>query len=1005
MAMSLTSRLKRLLGARPDVPADAPTVEGFVGDADSTGLNFRIAKADLTALQRGEAGGAAREQLVALDLLAEQGIATPLANGYRLSSFDATRLDREIADILDLPPRFPGEFHAHVWGNTTSSRFSVTPTLVLDGISAPIDRTGPLVDVGGQVYLLSPSALAAIDALDFHDSLPVDARTERANVELVALLQDARTLASSHEAELSDPGFVPTLAQFDNLSTARPSKVGLIAEQQDDGSLLLSPDLGVDASAEAFIRRRHQLESGNVVRIDDQLILLTDPQRAAVAEVIDKSHIPASHVKEFLRAPGDYFESDDVDVDISFGIRVEGIGLVVPMTFHEASESGIDWLATVDRLISPAALAESIVEQPELADVREKVAAARESGASTITVDDRVVDISDHDLVDEELEKAAARLEAQQPSVPSTPPSDLTVGMFIVESTDRGDVLRGLAATAARDHAPDLTGLRYAPYSHQEEGIKWISGLMRASLASPTEGPRIQGGLLADDMGLGKTFMTLAAVRDFNKQQVSTHGSAKPTLAVLPLSLIENWESEIEQFFEESPFSDIVVLQTDRDLSHFRRAGRSRETQIGESDLDESGMVKEEALRLSLRVGSAHGNHRLDTPGRLVIATYQTLSSYQLSLGQVEWGAVVFDEAQTIKNPETLASRAAKGLKADFKLLATGTPVENSLKDLWNLMDTAQPDLLGSWQQFRSTWVPSTDESSDRVLERGKDLRDEVGSFMLRRTKESVLSGLPTKTLHVGWTEEAPGDDAGIRLDERLAVTMPEPQRVAYDHVLDSHSSAKGGALKTLQRLRSVSLHPEVGAERFEHVDSNDSARLIATFEVLDAVRRTGEKAIVFVIDKRMQLKLARWLGDRYSIPVKIVNGDTSAVAGRSSRNGTGTRKSIIAEFESVDGFNVIVMSPLAVGTGLTIVGANHAIHLERHWNPAKEAQATDRIYRIGQTKPVHVYLPLALHPDVTSFDLNLDALLRSKTDLKDAIVVPGRIEDELADRLLINDG
>ncbi|MGG5752762.1 helicase-related protein [Zafaria sp. Z1313] len=170
---------------------------------------------------------------------------------------------------------------------------------------------------------------------------------------------------------------------------------------------------------------------------------------------------------------------------------------------------------------------------------------------------------------------------------------------------------------------------------------------------------------------------------------------------------------------------------------------------------------------------------------------------------------------------------------------------------------------------------------------------------------------------------------------------------------------------------------------------------------VLDQIRRLNEKAIVFVIDRKVQQKLALWLQLRYKMPVSIVNGETSAV----SKGGSATRRSIIKDFECRDGFNVIIMSPLAVGTGLTVIGANHAIHLERHWNPAKEAQATDRIYRIGQTRDVHVYLPLAVHPDRESFDVNLDRLLQQKTDLKDVVVVPEPVtESEMATAMGIVD-
>ncbi|WP_407318684.1 C-terminal helicase domain-containing protein [Isoptericola halotolerans] len=195
-----------------------------------------------------------------------------------------------------------------------------------------------------------------------------------------------------------------------------------------------------------------------------------------------------------------------------------------------------------------------------------------------------------------------------------------------------------------------------------------------------------------------------------------------------------------------------------------------------------------------------------------------------------------------------------------------------------------------------------------------------------------------------------------------------------------------------LHDLGQVCLHPGL-----VHEDLLDGAQVLslsartatAISPILDTVRTAREKAIVFVRTKAMQRALATWLRDRYGVPVDVVNGDTPATGS------TDSRVKRIRRFEAREGFGVIIMSPLAAGVGLTVVGANHAIHLERHWNPAKEAQATDRVYRIGQTRPVHVYYPMALHPDVDSFGVNLDRLLRSKVALSGAVVVPERVTEE----------
>lgn len=1002
--MRMIDRLKELLGTRAQESPDEDHAS-FSLDFDGSGVNFRMDLGDFKALSSDEGRGRPLMQFTALQLLEEQGAAGRLPNGFEVSSHDAVRLDAETAELLGLPTRYPGALTTVVTGDTTSSRFTVSPVFDIDGAREPVDRTGPTVTVGGSQYLLSLPALVALEAMEEHAGAVSVTDREQHNVQLVARIQQARGLARSTEPEIHDDRFAPDLRQLEHFTTVAPDKVAITVEQRADGSLLLAPDVGADASAEDFATREHQVDTGNVIRIDRQLVLLTDRQRRAVKRIIDRRRVDASEKEQFLRSPGEHFAdddgvSDDIDLDISFSLRVEGIGALVPVTFADAAESGIDWLSKVHAVQAPEVLAESLETLEELTDVRERVDAAWASGEDTINYAESIVDVSDVPRTSEALAASEVRLaEAIEPpdTLPEASGPEVTVGMFIAESMSQPARLRQLSEEAATRHEPDLSRLHFTPYSHQEEGIRWAAGMMAASLDARGSDTRLQGALLADDMGLGKTFMALAAIRDFNQRQKSLRGEAKPTLVVLPLALIENWEAEARSAFVEPPFGDVVVLQRQRDLSSFHVPGRKRETVVRASSLDEAGMVRDEDLRLSLRVGDWFGDQRLDRSNRLVLTTYQVLASYQLSLGQVEWGAVVFDEAQQVKNPETLASRAAKGLKADFKLLATGTPVENSLKDLWNLMDTAQPGLLGPWSAFRRQWVPN-DEEAAAQSENGRALRDEIGQFMLRRTKEDTLSGLPPKTVHTGIVDP---QQPRSRYDPRLALPMPPRQRDVYDRALAGHSPGKGSALRTLQRIKDVSLHPLTLEP--DAIAPDDSARVNALFDILDEISFAGEKAIIFAINTKVQIHLAQWLNQRYGFTPRIVNGQTKAVA-ENPRHSSETRRAIIDSFQAAAGFNIIIMSPLAVGVGLTVVGANHAIHLERHWNPAKEAQATDRIHRIGQTRDVHVYLPLAVHPDVTSFDINLDTLLQSKMDLKDAVVVPGNIERELASTMGLSD-
>lgn len=998
-------KLRNLL--RGSSTATEPEDSGFAVAPRDGMVAFTTTADDLSALRSGAGPVRRRLQLLALEALAEQGVALPVTDGYVVPDDVVANLDTDEAAFLGIPEMFPGTIAGQVRGVTTGEHFAVDLQVMEGKYAQPVRRSGPFVDVGTRRYRLAPAVLDAVRAVEAHSALPMGQRTETRNVRLLAELRQALDGAAQDGSERESPALDIDLRQLAETRVVRPDRVGLIVEQRPDGGLDVQPDLGVGVDPDKAARRWHHLDSdaadGGVLRIEDDLVLLDEHERAAVSEVRENAYIAADQVDDFIQAPGDFFDPDLVDVELGFGFRVTGIGRIAPMTFAKAGESGISWLAR-DGVAGPEALATKARSLPEHAEIETKVDQAWQAGRDVVTLDDGLVDIADRSRVREVLEASRTQLEqlgadlAGAFSGPDQEQRDtVRVGVIVADATDLAEQQRGAARAAQPRRAVTYDDLRMDPYPHQREGIEWMTGLMHGTLDADGKAPaRIQGAILADDMGLGKTFMTLVALREYLRaeQDDERHarvGQGRPTLAVLPVALLENWLEELDRVFPESPFDDVVLLQGPG-LKQFRIRGARRETAVGEHDLDSRGMVRDDvvAQRTSLRIGPEHGATRLDMPNRLVLTTYETLQRYQISLSRVDWGVVVMDEAQKIKNPETLAARAAKGLRARFKLLATGTPVENELGDFWSLVDTAQPGLLGTSADFRARWVkPMESASSAEKGELGRDLRAAVGPFMLRRVKEDHLKELPAKHLHT------------------VRHTMPQIQVDAYDEVLHRFRTfgrgVQGAAFKALHGLRLVSLHPQApGPFGSDQSALQLSARTHATAEILDEVRDRGEKAIVFVIDRGVQRALSGWMMQRYGLAVSVVNGDTAAT----STGGGATRKSVIRRFEQADGFNVIIMSPLAVGVGLTIVGANHAIHLERHWNPAKEAQATDRIYRIGQKRDVHVYLPMALHPDRDSFDVNLDRLLANKTFLSDAVVAPEVVSgDELLNGLGLDAG
>lgn len=1000
--MGLADIFKSLLG---EGRAVLSTQQGFAYGADSDGLNFYLDKKSYAALAEGQGNALQKIQLVVLRMLEEQGIAESLANGFHISAEDVAGMDEEQAEILRLPRRFAMDFVSQISGRTGHSSFRVQLAVLSDSGEVPFTRRGPLLHLTStEAYRLTPAELMGLMAWEYHQNLRPEQRGEPANLRLMAELQTA-----------ARSGMRIDLSHFDRLDVVVPENIGVIATRLPDGSLMLSPSLGDGSTPDQLEKRWSQLDmnaEGGVLRIDNRVVLLEPKKMAAIKEVLGNKRIPADKVAEFIATPSAFLDAALVDLDLGFSIRVAGIGKLLHIEFGELDGNKQDWFA-LDSRPAPVEIISKLVQSPEdLESFTKAYTAAKEQGAESLIFGDQPVDISNPARVEEQLAKVKESFSAPAPEEPVEPKSIVEpkerVSVLLRDVDEIKSVLLRKAADARPTTEPDWQAYARHPFPHQREGISWMLGLLASAVQDNHDDLyRLQGGLLADDMGLGKTYMSLVTVGEYLTQQKAADRAQKPVLIVAPLSLLENWEDEVGQTFKGIPFRDIVVLQSGRDLNRFRVKGAERESAQLASLMDEEGQMADDAIRYALTIGPESGAHRLDMDRRLVLTTYQTLRDYQFSLCRIDWGLVIFDEAQNIKNPNAAQTRAAKGLKADFKLLATGTPVENSLGDFWCLMDTAQPGVLGGWSQFRDSWIKpilsAPDEERDEVRRQvGAGLREAVGSFMLRRVKENQLKGLPSKTIHSGVAQPQGGQQLHAA---HLAVCMKGIQLQTYDAVLDDFRARRatedmrGTALAALSQLREVSLHPRLREEAQLMTNSASEARslmaqsgkLAVLLELLDRIRQKDEKVILFMVTKRLQRMLKLWLDQIYGLDVAIINGDTAAVAKKSDEL---TRKKLITAFEAKSGFNLLIMSPVAAGVGLTVVGANHVVHLERHWNPAKEAQASDRVYRIGQQKDVFIHLPAVTHPQFDSFDVHLDRLLRGKLLLKDAVVTPEAVSE-----------
>ncbi len=405
---------------------------------------------------------------------------------------------------------------------------------------------------------------------------------------------------------------------------------------------------------------------------------------------------------------------------------------------------------------------------------------------------------------------------------------------------------------------------------YQLEGFQWLSRLAHWGV----------GACLADDMGLGKTVQALALLL--------SRAKLGPAMVVAPASVTRNWLREAQKF---APNLNPILL---------------------------------------------HEGNRADTiaslgPYDLLITSYALVHIEQEGLSSLEFSTLILDEAQAIKNRQTKRSQAVKTIKASFKMVTTGTPVENHLGELWNLFDFLNPGFLGSWERFNNTYAQPI-EKFENVLKKHQ-LRNVLKPFILRRRKSEVLRELPDKTeivLHLELSKEELAFYEAIRREalSRLQgkVGNPGEQRLRI--------------LAEITRLRQAAcnpslLRPELGLE---------SSKLNLFGEVVRELRENGHKALVFSQFVKHLALVREWV-DKEGIPYQYLDGSTPLKQ----------REERVNAFQQGNG-DLFLISLKAGGVGLNLTAADYVIHLDPWWNPAVEDQASDRAHRIGQQKPVTVY-------------------------------------------------
>ena len=532
------------------------------------------------------------------------------------------------------------------------------------------------------------------------------------------------------------------------------------------------------------------------------------------------------------------------------------------------------------------------------------------------------------------------------------------------------DFLSQLQGSQAFEELEQPEGFRGALRPYQRRGYSWLAFLRRWGL----------GACLADDMGLGKTVQTLAQIqRDWmagNAADAADAAARHPVLLICPTSVVGNWQREAARFAPELPVMVHHGPQRLRDGAAFREAA----------------------------AGQA-----------IVLSSYALLDRDQTLFQEVPWAGVILDEAQNIKNPKTKQARAARALRAEYRVALTGTPVENSVGDLWSIMEFLNPGLLGNQADFRRRFFVPIQVSRD--TEAASRLKRLTAPFVLRRLKTdpSIISDLPA------------------RVETTVYSPLSKEQASLYQAVVNETLRAldsvdgmerRGLVLATLSKLKQICNHPAqflkdgsaaglaAAAGPAAPGGASRSGKLIRLTEMMEEALAAGDRVLVFTQFAEMGRILQGHLEEAFGHEVLFLHGGVSkgrrddmisrfqgGGSNGDGRDGGGSggegyrRDGLLDDGRRRDrhgsdghGPRILVLTTKAGGTGLNLTAANHVFLFDRWWNPAVENQAMDRAFRIGQTKTVYVHKFVCQG----TLEERIDDLIKAKREMADLVVGTG---------------
>ncbi|WP_027186602.1 DEAD/DEAH box helicase [Desulfovibrio cuneatus] len=454
---------------------------------------------------------------------------------------------------------------------------------------------------------------------------------------------------------------------------------------------------------------------------------------------------------------------------------------------------------------------------------------------------------------------------------------------------------------------PQPGGLNATLRGYQLQGLAYLNFLREYHF----------GGILADEMGLGKTVQTLSFL-----QYMYENGMTGPNLIVVPTSVLPNWEREAAKFVPD--LKCLAIYGTRRD-----------------------SMFKQ--------INSSH----------IVLTTYALLRRDLEELEKFDFNTIILDEAQNIKNPNTITARSVRHIKADMRLCLSGTPIENNLFELWSLFEFLMPGFLGAQNAFKRGVVKPIKEGDDDTL---TFLRTRVHPFILRRTKSEVAKDLPPKIENITYCGLA---EEQAELYSMLARKLKEQVMTTVEK--NGIAKSQMSILDALLKLRQICCHPRLLKLDMPGVSTNLPSGKFDTFkDMMTDIVEEGHRVLVFSQFVQMLHIIRSWL-QISELPFCYLDGTSK------------DRFDQVDKFSNDPSIPIFLISLKAGGTGLNLTGADYVVHYDPWWNPAVENQATDRSHRIGQTKQVFSYKLICQN----TVEEKILSLQSAKKDVADSII-PG---------------